>query len=89
MDDGLRSARLAYAAASMRAYWHSFMGGDDLIACLENAAASSERGGMKVRYGHGDDVVQNSELKRKQQEAQQTCDSWRSMTKLRSHIKLP
>lgn len=38
-----RSVQLAFEAAALRAYWHAFMGGDGLIACIEQAASSVEQ----------------------------------------------
>uniref|UniRef100_A0A7S3R471 Uncharacterized protein n=1 Tax=Dunaliella tertiolecta TaxID=3047 RepID=A0A7S3R471_DUNTE len=38
-----RSTRLAAEAAALRAYWHGFMGGDSLVACLQQAAESLEK----------------------------------------------
>lgn len=45
---GLRSALPAYKTAALRAYWHGFMGGDEMIACIEQAASAFERSEFQV-----------------------------------------
>ena len=42
------AARAAMEAASLRAYWHAFVGGDAFLQCLEAAAALSEQEALQV-----------------------------------------